>query len=58
MKDKNHGRIEGTKIADLFGIEQIEIPEQYGAKDTSDLFHKYGHETVQKLINNLIRKTQ
>lgn len=57
-KDKNHGRIEGTKIANLFNIEQIEIPEQYDAKDPSDLYHKYGHETVQKLINNLIRKTQ
>lgn len=55
-KDKNHGRIEGTKIANLFNIEQIEIPEQYGAKDPSDLYHKYGHETVKKLINYLIRK--
>ena len=58
MKDKNHGRIEGTKIADLFNIEQIEIPESYGAKDTSDLYYKYGHEIVHTLINRLIRKTQ
>lgn len=55
-KDQNHGRIEGTKIADLFNIEQIEIPDGYKAKDPSDLFKKYGHETVKKLIYNLIRK--
>ena len=55
-KDKNHGRIEGTKIANEFNIEQIEIPEQYGAKDPSDLYHKYGQETVRKLIYYLIRK--
>ena len=55
-KDQNHGRIEGTKIANLFNIEQIEIPEAYKAKDPSDLYKKYGHETVKTLINNLIRK--
>lgn len=55
-KDKNHGRIDGIKISEMFGIEQIEIPDGYRAKDISDLYHKYGKETVQKVITFLIHK--
>lgn len=57
-KQRNHGRIDGTKIANLFNIEQIEIPESYKAKDPSDLYHKYGAKTVKNLIYSLIRKPQ
>jgi len=53
-KDVNHGRIDGIKLAGLFKIEQIEIPTSYQAKDISDLFHKYGKQTVQKVIKYLI----
>lgn len=55
-KSQNHGRIDGTKLANLFNIEQIEIPSVYKAKDPSDLFKKHGRETLRKTIFNLIRK--
>lgn len=55
-KDKNHGRLDGIKLSSMFGIEQIEIPEHFRCKDPSDLFHKYGKETVKKVITYLIHK--
>lgn len=56
-KDKNHGRIDGIKIANLFNIEQIEIPEVYKCKDPSDLYHKYGKNTVKNLILTLLHNS-
>ena len=53
-KEVNYGRIDGIKLADTFNIEQIEIPESYKCKDPSDLYHKYGQETVKKVVLNLL----
>lgn len=53
-KEKNYGRIDGTRLADTFKIEQIEIPSGYQCKDPSDLYHKYGGDTVRTVIKNLI----
>ena len=51
----NTGRIDGKKIADEFGVIQIEIPSIYGCKDTSDLYHKYKGDIVKKVILQLIK---
>ena len=56
-KERNVGRIDGMKLAEEFKIEQIEIPEVYKCKDTSDLYHTYGGDTVRKIIYYLTRKT-
>lgn len=54
MSEVNHGRILGKRIADTFGITQIEIPDEYGAKDISDLCKLHGRKEVTKLINKLV----
>lgn len=48
------GREYSQKLADKFGLIRIEIPEQYGAKDPSDLYKKYGKETYLQILNELI----
>ena len=53
-KDKNYGRIDGIKLAELFNIEQIEIPTGYKCKDPSDLYHAFGGDTVRQVITNLL----
>lgn len=55
-KEINNGRIDGKKIADEFGVIQIEIPDSYECKDTSDLYHQYGGDTVRKAITELIKE--
>lgn len=55
-KDKNYGRIDGTRLADLFQLEQIEIPTGYKCKDPSDLYHTYGGDIVKKVITYLLHK--
>lgn len=50
---ENHGRILGKIIADRFNIKQIEIPEKYQSKDTSDLAKNHGRNIVKQLIKEL-----
>ena len=38
----------------MFQLIQIEIPDVYKSKYSSDLCKNYNRETVQKVINNLI----
>ena len=52
-REKNYGRIDGQKLSEQFGIEQIEIPDSYMCKDISDLYHKYGQGTVVKVLRQL-----
>lgn len=52
---ENHGRIFGNKLSKMFNIPQIEIPEQYHAKDTSDLCKIYGRQKVNEVITSLIK---
>ena len=52
----NHGRLFGEQLADRFGLIQIEIPEKYKSKDTSDLAKNYGRETVNKVILSLVKE--
>lgn len=52
-REKNYGRIDGQKLAEKFGIRQIEIPDMYMCKDISDLYHKYGQATVVQVLTQL-----
>lgn len=51
--DINNGRIFGKTLADKFGLTQIEIPEEFQSKDTSDLCLNWGRQTVKQIINQL-----
>lgn len=50
----NHGRYFGKNLSEKFNLIQIEIPEEYKAKDTSDLCKLYGRKCVNEVINNLV----
>lgn len=54
-KIKNYGRIYGQKIAEAFGLKQIEIPEKWYSKDPSDLVKNHGRLAVKETIFNLIK---
>lgn len=51
----NHGREFGKQLAEKFNLIQIEIPDLYKSKDTSDLCKNHSRETVYKVINELIK---
>ena len=51
--EQNYGRIDGKKLSEQFGVIQIEIPSIYMCKDTSDLYKKYGKNTVVKVLEQL-----
>ena len=55
QSDGNHGRILGETMAREFNLIQIEIPDKYRSKDTSDLFKNYGEQVVREVINQLIK---
>jgi hypothetical protein len=52
----NHGRILGGSMAKKFNLIQIEIPDEYKSKDTSDLCKNYNRQTVKKVILDLLNK--
>lgn len=54
-KPDNPGRKFGNKIAKSFDLIQIEIPEEYQSKDSSDLVKNHGRETLRKVINELVK---
>lgn len=56
--EMNYGREYGKKIADTFGLKQIEIPTSYRAKDPSDLYHAQGRETLRSVIFALIQREE
>lgn len=53
---ENHGRLLGKSMANQFGLKQIEIPNEYLSKDTSDLCKNHGREVVYSVILKLINK--
>lgn len=56
-KTTNYGRELGKKLADLYKLTQIEIPEIYKAKDPSDLFSKLrSSKSFYKILINIIKK--
>ena len=55
--EENHGRIDGEKICSMFGLQQIELPEQYQCKDPSDFVKMHGRKGLYDIINKLIDET-
>ena len=53
-KSTNWGREAGKKLADLYSLYQIEIPDQYGIKDISDFRHLKGKSETKILIKQLL----
>ena len=53
-KEVNVGRIAGSKLAEQFGLKQIELPDYLHIKDSSDLCKRDGRNKVKTTINNLI----
>ena len=51
----NPGREAAKAIAEQFGIVQIEIPTDYKAKDSSDLYKQYGKETFLRVFKQIIK---
>ena len=43
-------------MANEFNLIQIEIPNEYKSKDTSDLCKNYGRQQVKKVILQLIKE--
>lgn len=54
-KEINHGREFGKALSNAFKIPQIELPEELGAKDSSDLFKLHGRSVLRKTIYKLIQ---
>lgn len=57
-KSENHGRIDGQKICEKFGLTQIELPESLGCKDPSDLVKEHGRYCLQETIKQLLNETK
>lgn len=49
-KKTNYGRVYGKKLSDQFKIPQIELPEEYGEKDYSDLVKSIGVYESSRLL--------
>ena len=52
--EENHGRVFGKKLADTFGLIQIEIPGFYKSKDPSDLYKDWGKDVFNTVMQSLI----
>lgn len=53
QSDVNHGRLYGKHLSELYNLKQIEIPDEYKSKDSSDLCMNYGREVVRNVILQL-----
>jgi hypothetical protein len=54
-KEVNYGRVYGSKLADLFKLPQIELPEEFGEKDYSDLVKSHGIIKARKILWRIIK---
>lgn len=54
-KEENPGRQFSLSLADKFHLDRVEIPEEYNAKDPSDLYKLYGKEKYLSIIKPLIQ---
>lgn len=52
--EDNPGRKYSIKLCDKFGLTRLEIPEEYQAKDPSDLYLKYGREKYLEIMNFIL----
>ena len=56
-KPDNPGRTLGKKLADEFGLNQIEIPSVFLSKDPSDMRYNHGWRPFVELMFKLIKQT-
>lgn len=54
QSEENHGRMYGKMIAEKFNVTQIEIPEKWESKDSSDLVKNHGREVLREVIYELV----
>lgn len=54
QSEENHGRMYGKMIAEKFNVTQIEIPEKWKSKDSSDLVKNHGREVLREVIYELV----
>lgn len=54
QSEENHGRMYGKMIAEKFNVTQIEIPEKWESKDSSDLVKNHGREVLREVIYKLV----
>ena len=52
--EDNPGRTDSIKLAETYNLRRIEIPAEYGAKDPSDLFKKYGKERYLEIMHEIL----
>lgn len=52
----NYGHEYGKKLAETFGLKQIEIPTHYHRKDPSDLCQAHGRATLKQVIFGLVNQ--
>lgn len=53
-KEQNWGRKYGRRVAETFGMTQLEIPGNFLSKDPSDLCLHYGRKQVKDFILSLV----
>ena len=55
-KSPNPGRLRSKILCAKHGFSRIEIPDEYKAKDPSDLYKKYGRDKYLEIINKELSK--
>lgn len=55
-KNVNYGRAYGEKLSEMFNLPQLELPENFGEKDYSDLVKSHGIHKAKKILWYLIKK--
>lgn len=54
----NPGRTDSINICRMYGLQRVEIPEQYEAKDPSDLYLKYGKEKYMEIMRTIFKNRE
>lgn len=50
----NPGHNDAKKLSEEYNLKMVEIPEEYNAKDPSDLFKKYGKDRYLTIMNEIL----
>ena len=50
----NPGHNDAKKLSEEYNLKMVEIPEEYNAKDPSDLFNKYGKDRYLTIMNEIL----
>lgn len=52
--ENNPGRADSIKLSKEFNLKRAEIPDEYEAKDVSDLYKKYGKEKYLEIMHSIL----